>query len=72
MKSSLTPNEEHGRALHFKLKRIYKYLRTMKKAYMTPELEAVEIEVRKMLCASDGNTETPEIPTEPGGHEPNW
>ena len=42
------------------------------KKYMTPELEAIDLEVRKMLCASDGNTETPEIPTEPGGHEPNW
>lgn len=27
------------------------------KKYMTPEMDVVEIEVRKMLCASDGSTE---------------
>ncbi len=27
------------------------------KKYMTPDMEVVEIEVRKMLCASDGNTQ---------------
>ena len=26
-------------------------------AYMAPEMEVVDIEVRKMLCASDGTTE---------------
>ena len=35
-----------------------------KKAYMTPEMEAVEIQVRKMLCASDGNTQTPGLDDE--------
>ncbi len=41
----------------------------MKKVYMTPELEAVELEVRKMLCASDGTSSSVEIPDEdtPGG-----
>jgi hypothetical protein len=37
----------------------------MKKIYMTPELEAIELEVRKMLCASDGTETTVVIPEEP-------
>ena len=28
-----------------------------KTSYLIPEMEVVEIEVRKMLCASDGTTE---------------
>ena len=39
----------------------------MKKIYMTPELEAVELEVRKMLCASDGTSSSVEIPDEGSG-----
>lgn len=34
---------------------------------MTPELEAVELEVRKMLCASDGTNQGVTIPTEGSG-----
>ena len=39
------------------------------KKYMTPEMEVVEIEVRKMLCASDGTNTGVTIPDEdtPGG-----
>jgi len=39
------------------------------KKYMTPEMEVVEIEVRKMLCASDGNGSTPPISDEDGGKD---
>ena len=40
-----------------------------KKAYLTPVVEAVDIEVRKMLCASDGTNTGVTIPDEdtPGG-----
>ena len=40
------------------------------KKYMTPEMDVVEIEVRKMLCASDGggSTSNPDDPEPaPGG-----
>ena len=40
-----------------------------KKAYLTPVVEADDIEVRKMLCASDGTNTGVTIPDEdtPGG-----
>jgi len=40
-----------------------------KKAYLTPVVEAIDIEVRKMLCASDGTNTGVTIPDEdtPGG-----
>lgn len=30
-----------------------------KKAYMTPQVEAIDIEVRSMLCMSDGQSPDP-------------
>ena len=42
-----------------------------KTSYLIPEMEVVEIEVRKMLCASDGSTEggsgaLDDTPSDPG------
>ena len=44
------------------------------KEYMAPEMEVIELKYQAMLCVSgdSGSTDTPEVPTEPGGHEPNW
>ena len=36
-----------------------------KKKYMTPEMEAIDIEVRSMLCMSEGQAPDPNDPLDP-------
>jgi hypothetical protein len=41
-----------------------------KKTYIIPELETVEIELSKVLCASDGTGSSVELPEEKSTEEP--
>ena len=36
-----------------------------KKVYMAPEMETIDIEVRSMLCMSEGNSPDPNDPQDP-------
>ena len=40
--------------------------------YMAPEMEVIKIEYNKMLCASTGDSETPDVPTTPSDEEPKF
>ena len=43
------------------------------KEYMAPEMEVILLKMESIVCASDGNSdEIDDVPTTPGGHEPNW